>query len=412
MSHSDFPAPVRLAIPSWLGIVFTALIVAGTAGFLSGILGPHPLRAWQAYLVNFLFWTGLSLGAVLVVAVLNLTGAKWGRPLKRLAEAFGAFLPASFLFFWVLYFGRMELFPWIHHPVPARQVWLNVPFLFARNGAGLFCLTLVSLAMIYYSLKADRQWRADIPGGVEKNPSLKPWNTSWSRQQALSPVFAIAYSFILSLMAFDLVMSLDARWYSTLLAGYFFVGCFYTGVVALSLLSLFTAGAEGFQGHVIPRHFHDLGKLILAFCLFTGYLFYAQFLTIWYGNLPEETRYVILRVKTTPWEPLAWVTLFMIFLIPFFVLLSKRIKTKRLPMILLSLMIMAGMWLEKFILVAPSLWKQGTVPLGATEAFITAGYLGVVGLCLTMFLKRVPLLPVSDPLFRLGESEKEERLNP
>ena len=397
------PAVSFLVVPSWLFIGFTALTLIGTGAFLAGILGSNPLRAWQAYLVNFLFWTGLSFGAVLFVAVLNMTASTWGRPLKRLGEAFGAFLPAGFILFWVLYFGRMELFPWIRNPVPGKEIWLNAPFLFARNSVGLLLLTLISLAMVYFSLRGDREWNGD----VENRP-----DSNWKKQRILSPLLGITYAFVLTLMAFDLVMSLDRHWYSTLLGAYFLVGCFYTGVAALCLVSLILAGTGRIKENVSPRTFHDLGKLLLAFCLFTGYLFYAQFLTIWYGNLPEETRYVILRVKLSPWEPLAWVVLSMVFAIPFVVLLSRRIKLKRTPMMILSLMILAGMWLEKFILVVPSLWKQQGIPLGVTEALITAGYAGIVGLCVTAFLKRVPSVPISDPLFRQWAESPEERLAP
>ncbi len=398
--------PGRLSASPRLTAIFILLALIGAAGFISGILGSDPLRAWQAFLVNFLFWTGLSFGAVFFVAVLNLTDARWGRPLKRLAEAFGAYLPVGFLLFWVLYFGRMEILPWVREPVPGKQMWLNVPFLFARNGAGFFLLAVVSLAMIYFSVKSDREWILGFKEGAGG------FSLAWKRQRILSPILGLLYAFVLTLTGFDLVMSLDRHWYSTLLGGYFFVGSFYTGVAALYLLALLLGDNGELKEHLIPRHFHDLGKLVLAFCLFTGYLFYAQFLTIWYGNLPEETRYVILRVKLTPWEPLAWVVLFMIFLLPFFILLSRRVKLKKPSMILLSLMILTGMWLERFILVAPSLWKKGNLPLGFTEVFVTAGYLGVMGLCLTAFLKRVPILPVSDPLFRKSIEMKEERLRP
>jgi hypothetical protein len=337
-----------------------------------------------------------------------MTGARWGRPLKRLAESFGAYLPAGFLLFWVLYFGRGYLFHWIREPLAAKQAWLNVPFLFARDGVGMLLLGLLSVALIYFSVKGDREWSADGDRAVAGMLRPRPWERSWRMQKILSPVVGIVYAFVLSLFGFDLIMSLDPHWYSTLLGGYFFVGCFYTGIAALCLVSLLVAKTRGLKAYLYPRHFHDIGKLVFAFCLFTGYLFYAQFLVIWYGNMPEETRYVILRVKLTPWEPFAWVVLFMIFLIPFFVLLSRKIKLLRLPMILLSLMIMAGMWFEKLVLVAPSLWREKTLPLGAPEAFVTAGFLGIVGLCVTVFLKHVPALPVSDPLFRESiETAKE-----
>ena len=396
-------------------LALAILVLTGVVSFVAGVLGKNPLRAWQAYLVNFLFWTGLSCGALVFVAVLNIVGARWGRPLKRFAEAFGAFLPVAFVLFWILYFGRMELFPWIKQPVPDRAVWLNVPFLFARDGGGLLLLTVIALTMIFFSVKGDSEWsasQANSRDATGEDKSSSPWLASWRKQKTLSPILVIAYTFVLTLIGFDLIMALDAHWYSTLLGGYFLVGSFYAGVAALYLIALVmqrTLRPNDYQGE---RHFHDLGKLTLAFCLFTGYLFYAQFLTIWYGNLPAETRYVILRVKLTPWEPLAWVVLFMIFLIPFFVLLSRRIKLKRVPMILLCLMILTGMWLEKLILVAPSLWRQNEFPLGFTEILITAGYFGASGLCFKCFLSRVPLMPVSDPLFREMIELRQQRLEP
>lgn len=411
MSRGEGPVSRSMPLPGMLVPVFAGLALIGAIGFISGILGQDPLRAWQAYLVNFLFWTGLSSGAITFVAVLNITDSTWGRPLKRIGEAFGAYLPVGFLLFWVLFFGRTYLFPWIQGPAPLRQAWLNVPFLFARNGAGLLLLTTLSALLIGYSLKADRVGNTGSANATGKTPVDLP-ALYWKRQRVLSPVLVIAFSFVLTLVAFDFVMSLDPHWYSTLLGGYFFIGSFYTAVAAIFFLSLLVSGTESFKEHVRLRNFHDLGKLVLAFCLFTGYLFYVQFLTIWYGNLPQETRYVILRVKLTPWEPLAWVTLFMIFLVPFFVLLSRKVKVRRLPMMILSLMILAGMWLEKFILVAPSLWKGRGIPLGVTEALVTAGFLGVTGLCLTQFLRRVPPVPLADPLFIRWTERKDERLEP
>jgi hypothetical protein len=261
-----------------------------------------------------------------------------------------------------------------------------------------------------------KRGKGGLPGGEERfreeDAAGGSLDLNWKRQRILSPILGILYAFVLTLTGFDLVMSLDRHWYSTLLGGYFLVGCFYSAVTALYLFSLIIAKKDVLKDHLLSRHFHDLGKLVLAFCVFTGYLFYAQFLTIWYGNVPEETRYVILRVKLTPWEPLAWVILTMVFALPFIVLLGRRTKLKRLAMMLLSLMIMIGMWLERFILVAPSLWKKESIPLGLMEILVTAGYLGIVGLCITEFLKRVPTLPVSDPLFRESMAMKEERLRP
>jgi hypothetical protein len=390
----------------WI-LIFSLSVIAGLTAFLWGITGPMALRAWQAYLVNFVYWTGLSFGAVLFVAVLNMTHAVWGRPLKRLAEALGIFLPASFLLFWVLYWGKEEIFPWVRHPHPEKQFWLNPGFLFARDGIGLFLLSAVSLALIYYSVKGDKQAIRLSPG-----PPDSPEEFCWKAQRVLSPLVGILYAFVLSLLAFDLIMSLDAHWYSTLFGAYYFMGSFYLALAALYFLSFLGRKSFGLEEIIHPHHLHDLGKLVFAFCIFTGYLFYVQFLVIWYGNLPEETRYVILRVKLTPWEPLAWVALIMIFAIPFLLLLLRKIKMAPQPMMILSAVILAGMWLERFLLIAPSIWRDPGTPLGFLEVLITAGFGGIMGLGVILFLKRVPLLPVSDPLFRRAVEPHEEKERP
>ncbi len=412
MSPGDLSSVAVARIPRFLPAVFVALAAAGALAFIVAASGNEPLRAWQAYLVNFLFWTGMSFGAVLFVAVLNITGARWGRPLKRLAEGFAAFLPVTFILFWVLYLGRAEVFYWVRQPNPEKAAWLNAPFFFIRDGAALLLMTLLALALVFYSVKGDLQWNGRNGAGAAAGERDAHWAAAWRKQQMLSPALVIALAFLLSLIGFDLVMSLDPRWYSTLFGGYFFIGCFYTGIVALYLLSMLVAGTETFKLYLRPRQLHDLGKLAMAFCIFTGYLFYAQFLTIWYGNLPEETRYVILRVKLTPWEPLAWAVLFMVFLGPLFFFLSRRVKVKKIPVIVISVVIMVGMWLERFILVVPSLWKQDSIPFGPTEGLVTAGFFGLMGLTITAFLQRVPLLPISDPLFRELQEKTQERLEP
>jgi len=407
----DHQAISRIS-PVWT-VLFALLALIGVIVFLLGIYGPHSQRAWQAYLINYVFWTGLSFGAVLFVAILNMADAMWGRPLKRLAESLGAFLPVSFALFWVLYLGREEIFPWVRQPLPEKRIWLNAGFMFARNGVGLFLLTALSSALIYFSVRGDIRMARRLNGIAPVDPRVDAKEeTCWRAQRVLSPILGIAYAFVLSLLAFDLIMSLDPHWYSTLFGAYYFMSSFYTALAALYLLSPLSLKAPGLRQTIHAHHLHDLGKLVFAFCLFTGYLFYTQFLVIWYGNLPEETRYVILRVRFTPWEPIAWIILATIFVIPFIVLLSRKIKMKPGAMMIISGIILVGMWLERFILVAPSIWKEEGLPLGAMEISMTAGFFGMMALSLVIFLRRVPLLPISDPFFRKAIEPHEEKEKP
>jgi Ni/Fe-hydrogenase subunit HybB-like protein len=384
---------------TWIA-VFGMLALIGSGAFLFGITGPMASRAWQAYLINFLFWSGLAFGTVLFSAMLTLTHARWGRPLKRLAEAPGAFLPVAFLLFWVLFFGRETIFPWIHESVGHKKVWLSSAFLFARDGASLLLLTVVSVALVSYSVRRDIRFLAVSEGGGIIDVSGK--EQAADPQTVLAPVLGILYAVVLSLIGFDLVMSLSPHWHSTLFGAYYFVGCFYSGLAGLAVLSYFAARNMRLEGFIENKHFHDLGKLLLAFCMVAGDFFYSQFLVIWYGNLPNETRYVLLRVRESPWDLLAWAVLFICFAIPFCLLLSRKFKRKPALMMILGITILVGMWLERFLLVVPSIWKGGTIPLGLMELLITAGFFGIVALCVFLFLQKFPVLPVSDPLFREG----------
>ncbi|MDY0042304.1 MAG: hypothetical protein RBS57_18500, partial [Desulforhabdus sp.] len=213
-------------------------------------------------------------------------------------------------------------------------------------------------------------------------------------------VYGILYALILSLIAFDLIMSLSPHWYSSLFGAAYFIGSLYTGLAALMILAGLALRKLDLGQYIHPRQFHDLGKLTLGFCLMTGDFFFTQFFVIWYGNLPEETRFVILRTKSFTWEPFAWTVLIISFVIPFAVLLSRKVKMKPLAMMALSGLILAGMWMERFLLVVPSLWKGENIPFGISEILITAGFFGTIALCVLMFLQKFPILPVADPLFR------------
>ena len=406
MSNAVHPVePLKINWSRWLFLA-GALFLIGAVSFVVGISGQQAQRVWQAYLVNFVFWFGLAAGSILFVAVLNLTHARWGRPLKRLAEALGTFVPVSFLLFWPVYGGRAHLFSWIHEPVHGKEQWLNVSFFFAREGFGIFLLGAVAAALIYFSVRADSAQHSG-DRSVESE-------ACWKWQQMLSPILGILYALVLTLAAFDLVMSLEPHWYSTLFGGYFFVGSFYTALAALALLAGWLKETAPLKAINRKRHFHDLGKLLFGFCMMTGYLFYSQFLVIWYGNLPEETHYVIERTQHPPWVPLAWIILGTCFVLPFFVLLFRRFKMSPRWLAGLSVIILIGMWCERFLLVAPSIWKSEEMPLGLIELSITAGFVGTIGLTAMVFLMKVPFLPVSDPLFQeetmtlVDELKKEE----
>ncbi len=398
MKRLDDPALRRPSVTGGRGLmlIFGALALVGALTFAFGVAGSAAGRTWQAYLINFVFWMGVSAGSLLFSAVLTMTSARWGRPLKRLAEALGAFMPLAFVLFWVLYWGREELFPWIHHPIPEKAGWLNVGFLFARDGAALLVLTVVGGAMMRRSVRRDLDPAYRSP----PSPPGEPPSETDRGLVVLAPAYGILYGFLMTLLAFDLIMSLSPHWFSGLFGAYYFMGSFYTGLAATLILGIIASRRLGLGWIIGGPQFHDMGKLLLAFCIVTADFFFTQLLVQWYGNLPEETEFIIRRIFYAPWETVAWTVLLVCFAVPFILLLSRRLKLLPTFMFALCTAILAGMWLERFFLVSPSLWQGAELPLGVPEVLITAGFFGLTGLSTLWFLRRYPALPLADPLFR------------
>ncbi len=372
--------------------ILAAAIVLGAASFLYLINGQHPEKAWHAYHINFLLWSAVAQGGLLFSMVMHLCKARWSGPLAGLSEAFAGFFPVSFALFLVLFLGREHLFPWLHHDLHGKEVWLNMPFLFTRDFVGLLALYGLGLAYLVNSLKLKRRGRT--PTGTDAVDAA----AIQARMSLFAVLYCFAYALVLSLIGFDLVMSMDPHWISTLFGAYAFVKAFYIGLGALLILASIVYLIQGETSPLKPAHFHDLGKLFFGFCLVWADFFYAQFVVIWYGNLPEETHYVIQRTMTAPWNGLAWFVFILCFIAPFFILLNRRVKTQPVFMMILASAIIIGIWLEHLLLLGPA-WDSSAVrlPLGLWDGLISLGFLGLMAASLTVFLKLFPELVPTRP---------------
>jgi hypothetical protein len=188
-------------------------------------------------------------------------------------------------------------------------------------------------------------------------------------------------------------MAMDPHWWSTLFGGYHFVKAFYLGLGSLIVLAALRSVRDGEASGISDRQFHDLGKLFFAFCLLWADFFYVQLNVIWYGNIPEETHYVILRTVLPPWNRLAWTVFILCFIIPFGVLINRRVKSMPRAMLALCAMIGVGLWLEHLLLIGPTLDHGATeLPIGLTDGLVFLGFLGLMGLAVAFTLHRFPEL--------------------
>ena len=379
-----------------MGWLFLVLIIIGIVAFIYGVVGDHPEKAWQAYLINFLLWSAIAQGAVLFSAVMHMTKARWSGPLSALSESFAAFFPLSFVLFLILFLGRHHIFPWLHEDLHGKEVWLNIPFLFTRDCIGLLALYAIGFAYLYNALQLrseGNQARGKFSqivskGWVRNNRSseqVKKKMTVWAG------LYILAFTLVLSLIGYDLVMSMDPHWISTLFGGYTFVKAFYVGLGALIILAAVVRIRQGKASGIESSHFHDIGKLFFAFCLLWADFFYVQLTVIWYGNIPEETHYVIERTVMVPWNALAWAIFIVCFIVPFVILLNKKVKTKPVFMMILCSMIIIGFWLEHLLLLAPAMSHDAhSLSLSVSDGLITVGFFGLMVIAVSFFLKQFP----------------------
>jgi Ni/Fe-hydrogenase subunit HybB-like protein len=383
--------------PGWLVPLLALLAVVGTVSFLLLVRGASHARAWHAFHVNWLYWTGLSQAGVLFAATQVISKSRWSHPLRRVAEASVAFLPVSFVLFLVLWIGRAHIFPWVAAPVEEwpKGFWLRDWFVFGRDGVGLLVMYGLSFWFVSHSLKADRVAGEELA-------------RSETRLSRLAPALVVAYGIVMSLLAFDLIMSLAPHWLSNLLGAYFFMAAWLMGLMTLALTTIFWRRHFELEALVTPKTLHDLGKLCFGFTVFWAYLFFSQFIVIWYGNMPEETSFMMLRLAAQPWRPIGILMVVLVFVIPFWGLMG--VVPKKTPAILgtFALISLVGLWLDRWVFIVPSIVQSaGRAPLGWPELLVTAGFAGLWGLAHVWFAKRYPI--VSPRLLQRIEEEASAR---
>lgn len=417
-AYDDLPVRRFEAFPRAALLLVGVLLVLGLAAFVAALL-LDPARAWRAYLQNWLFFASISAGATMLAAIVTMARGLWSQPIRRIALSYASFLPVAWLLLIPLVLvGAPSILPWLHGGLPAgKRVWLNLPFLTVRNLVLFGGFVGVSLGFAYWSLRPDLG-TIQAEGGASVPPVWQRLTRGWRgpaeeaerashATAVLAPIMALLYALSLSIVAFDFVMSLEPEFKSTLLGGYFFMGAILGGVAATALLTTIYRRALGLEDVILPGNYHDLGKLHFAFNIFWAYLFWAQFIVIWYGLLPHEQIFPIHRFAN-PIGTVALIVLFCLFVVPFFGLLGVR--PKRTPGILaiFNVIVLGGLWLERWLLTYPSWYPGPGVALGWQEVGIGLGFAGLMVATLLWFSSRFPVVQLWRPqaeLELLGRAE-------
>jgi hypothetical protein len=364
--------------------VLGVLVLLGAVAFVFGLQAADASRVWSTYLVNLVFWSGLAVTGPAIAGMMQLTEARWSPSVRRIALTTAGFLPISFVLLLVLIAGQSALYPWVTTPIPVKAAWLNPPFFWVRTLVLAGILFLVCFAFVRMLL------RDPVPGQDEADRE---------RRNRVALILIILWVITVSLWGFDLVMSLDPMWYSGLFGGYFVVSTLYTGFAFVAILTI-RANARGLAT-VPPIAVQDVAKLQFAMAIMWMYFFWSQYLVIWYGNVPIETRYVAERFFVKPWVTLAWVVFVVGWLIPFAYLLKRltgRPPQRHTPLFVIAIFGLVAIFLERVLVVFPSVAPKGGMPLSLRDILITAGFFALFALSRRWFFSRFkPILNLPHP---------------
>ena len=409
----------RLTFPKSLKLLCWLFVLIGTFVFVSGIIASDdPTLYWNSYYVSLVYFMGLSVGSVMITVIFQIVRATWVAPVRRLAEANIGFLPVAYILFLSTYAGKEHLFPWANAPRAGVEAWMNPDFVYIRFAIifGLFfCLLAKFVSMSLYadigvirerSLKLNEKNHAVFSyyfGGIF-DWLTKNWKGSkieipqiQKKLSILAPIVVLAYAITYTLFGFEMIMAMDSKWMSNLFGAFMFIGNIYIGWSALALTSIFYSSRNKDLAKIsIKGTYWDLGKLNFGFCMLWGYFFFSQFLPQWYGNLPEETQWMILRTREYPWKGWGWVTFSLCFIIPFVLLLGRDLKKTKPAYALVALIVLTGVWCEKYLIITPNHYPT-YIPFGIHDILIFAGFLGAYILSVQNFLTKVPCIPISHP---------------
>ena len=363
---------------------------------------------WGFYIVNFVFWIGISHAGTLISAILRLTGAEWRKPVTRAAEAITVFCLMIGGLFPLIHISRSWFFYWMLPYPNERLLWPNFRSPLFWDLTAILTYLSGSVIYLYLPLIPDVAELANRSTGLKRRiyrALSLGWSGSDRQWQALeramklmaAAILAIAVS-VHSVVAYDFSMSVTPTWHNTIFAPYFVVGAIFSGIAALVLVMVSLRKLMGLERYLREVHFVNLSKLLLLMSLIWGYFTFSEHLTTWYGNLPSEVRVFQIREHGL-YGILFWTMVACNFVVPFVLIGISRLRS--IPTIAVSsVAVLIGMWIERFLIVIPPLSTPalaaawGSYSPSWVELSITAGTFAAMVLLYLLFVKAFPIIAI------------------
>ena len=374
----------KIQISSTFKIISLVLIAIGIASLTYGFI-TDPVKTWANYLMNNYYFLSLGIGITFFGALQYITHSGWAVGFNRIYQAMGNIIPViAILMIPILIFGMQDLYHWSHEGVSDHDAliahkapYLNLPF-FTLRYVIYFAIWIFLTQMIRrFSLKEDRV------GGMKYFKKAEFWSKVY--------IFSLAFTFTLA--TFDWIMSIDVHWFSTIFAFRNFVMAFYHGLVVLTLI-LIILNKMGYIPWFSKAHLGDLTRFIFVLSIIWTYMWLSQYLLIWYANIPEETVYYLPRTKGD-FQVLFWGEFVLNWVLPFLLLIPKKISTNKNAVLAICLILILGQWVDLYQQIIVGTY--GVLQIGIIEIGSYLGFLGIFALVVGYSLSKTPLLQKNHP---------------
>jgi len=374
--------------------------VVGKIGF--GLLGVGLLlmilafvvdtkRAYFDYLWMYMFLVSIGAGSLALVALEYLVGATWSTPFRRISEFLASLIPLLVILVIPLIFGMHDLFHWTHEStlasdplLQAKEPYLNVQFFLIRTAIILF------IWVLFYFLFTRNSMKQDISG----DPLLTKQSIKFSA------VFAILFIFTITFIAIDWMMTLEYHWFSTMFGVYYFAGTIVAAFAAATFCSVMLNENGYLVSKIKNNNYYSFATLLFGFNVFWAYIGFSQYMLIWYADIPEETFWVMMRMKGS-WSYFSIGLIFLHFVIPFLALLPRSSKVKPKLLVVMSVWLLLAHAYDLYWIIMPSYFTEGFVFGWSELGFLMFAF----GLIITVFKIRAAktnLVPVRDPKLEAG----------
>ena len=391
------------------GLVLTWFITWGAQMYWGiGITGLNRPVEWALYITNFVYFIGIGHAGTFISAALRVLRIEWRRPISRIAETLTLFALLTAAMFPLVHLGRTWKFYWLVPYPNNRQLWPDFHSPLIWDMMAIFTYLTGSLMFMYVGLLPDLAMARDHTQGwrheLYRILSLgwRGTEREWAHQERALNIFSYVIIPVMfsvhTIVSWDFAMALQPGWHSSIFGPYFVIGALFSGVAAVLIIMIIVRKAMHLEYFIRQEHFDGMAKFLLMLSMAWAYFYFADYITSWYGQLPVEK--ILQNLFSGAMAPLWYLMLFSNVVLPFATLWSKRIRRSLPTLLIVSLFVQVGMYIERYLIVSVTLGRNempfswGTYVPHLPETLITIGAFALVAFLYILFSRIIPLIPV------------------